>query len=103
MAAADYRLCDICAGKAFYDASLSDDYTDHIGDWAVLCQSCAATFKVVIVPREAVIDTTASVEASTRIRAESLTRFMAVCEESRKKREAYALSVAAKEPPCPTD
>lgn len=98
MAAADYRLCDICEAKTFYDASLSDDYTDRIGDWAVLCQSCAEAFKVVVVPREAVIDTTAAVEASARFRAEHNARFMAACEEARKKREAHA-----KEPPCPTD
>lgn len=81
MALADYRLCDVCGGKAFYDASLNYDdgpneyapdsapyrvagqpqYEDpalnhkhgmrlgYVGDWAVLCEDCAKTHKVVIV------------------------------------------------------
>ena len=64
MALCDYRLCDRCGGKAFYDAHLNygdpgetsvhgRDYTlDHVGDWAVLCQTCAETHAVVIVSHE---------------------------------------------------
>ena len=73
MAAADYRLCDVCGGKAFYDANLNyrwadtddlDDWgnkieedafvrnrgyiLDHLGDWAVICTECAKTHRVVI-------------------------------------------------------
>ena len=80
MAAADYRLCDRCGGKAFYDANLSYEhgpdgygtpyliegepqYPDgelankygmrlgYLGDWAVLCTNCTGKFKCVIVER----------------------------------------------------
>lgn len=72
MAMADYRQCDVCGCKAFYDANLNYDYPDkngndqwgnpavkvrdsgytldHLGDWAVLCIDCAKTHKAVIVP-----------------------------------------------------
>lgn len=73
MAMCDYRLCDVCGGKAFYDANLNyelgrdrhppEPYTriagqpqawgyniDHVGDWAVLCKECAKTHQAVIVP-----------------------------------------------------
>jgi hypothetical protein len=71
MAYADYRLCDICERKAFYDANLNYEFPDkngndtygnpmeyvrgsrhkldHLGDWAVLCINCAKTHKCVIV------------------------------------------------------
>lgn len=75
MAAADYRLCDVCNGKAFYDSNLC--YEDarespdrapyrvageeqpggyrlgYLGDWAVLCDDCAKTHKTAILPIEA--------------------------------------------------
>lgn len=71
MALADYRLCDVCDCKVFYDANLNydqgleyrDDYTringqeidwsyklDYLGDWAVICRDCAKTHKTVVVP-----------------------------------------------------
>lgn len=72
MAAADYRLCDVCNGKAFYDSNLSyEDARDapdrapyrvageespwgyclgYLGDWAVLCDDCAKTHRTAIVP-----------------------------------------------------
>jgi len=62
MASADYRLCDVCSRKTFYDATL--DYqrpdADHkyewwlhgLGDWGVLCTECAKTHEVIIRPRE---------------------------------------------------
>lgn len=74
MAAADYRLCDVCGGKAFYDANLNydatpnkwvegqvpykevgqpdefNDYLDYLGDWAVICKDCAKIHKTQIVP-----------------------------------------------------
>lgn len=72
MAYADYRLCDKCDGKAFYDSDLSyekptsrDDPDSfrvqgekqifgaclgYLGDWAVLCRDCAKIYKTVIVP-----------------------------------------------------
>lgn len=75
----DYRLCDVCGSKAFYDSNLNygsspKDYgepyriagepqfdtpekcvnwgfrLDHVGDWAVVCNDCAKTHKCVIVP-----------------------------------------------------
>lgn len=77
MAAGDYRSCDVCGGKAFYDANLNYDTgdkvdgkwvyadapyrvagqsqgvfgngLDYVGDWAVLCIECAKTHKTTIV------------------------------------------------------
>ena len=67
MAATDYRLCDRCACKAFYDANLNYEVgrepgahqagqpvyykLQNLGDWAVLCTACAKSFEAVIVPR----------------------------------------------------
>lgn len=60
MAYADYRLCDVCGCKAFYDANLSyrettdpnemirgsDGIKLHwLGDWAVICTDCAKTHR----------------------------------------------------------
>lgn len=63
MALADYRLCDLCDNKAFYDCSLhyngmesnvnvrDRNYSlERLGDWKVLCQTCAQTNKCIIVP-----------------------------------------------------
>ena len=70
MALSDYRLCDVCGGKAFYDANLNYHLDapadsqfrvagqpgqwghglDYVGDWAVLCDDCAKTHRCVIVP-----------------------------------------------------
>ena len=73
MAAADYRLCDVCNNKAFYDSNLNYDWDapsydkerppmrnagveqpglwlDYLGDWAVICRDCAKTHKTVVVP-----------------------------------------------------
>lgn len=71
MASCDYRLCDVCGGKAFYDSNLIygeggiDDAAyriagkeqkwerlrlDHLGDWAVLCEECSKTHRTQIVP-----------------------------------------------------
>lgn len=77
MAGADYKSCDVCGGKAFYDAKLQYEQEDkwnketpfskevgetlskfeayklgHLGDWAVLCVNCAKTHKTQIVPIE---------------------------------------------------
>lgn len=49
MAMSDYRLCDVCGGKAFYDARLNygdrvDDegepVPDYVGSWRVVCDEC---------------------------------------------------------------
>ena len=60
MALIDYALCNVCGGKAFYDANISDprycatyDPTEDfepIGI-AVLCPECNKTHKAIIVPR----------------------------------------------------
>lgn len=83
MALSDYRLCDVCGGKAFYDQRLAywdkggvstapyriagkeqiadpkqnDEYgmrLDHLGDWAVVCEGCAQSHETVIRPRSAI-------------------------------------------------
>jgi hypothetical protein len=58
MAYADYRLCDACGSKTFYDSNL--DYqrpnAEHpegwwlrgLGDWAVLCTKCVATHEIIV-------------------------------------------------------
>lgn len=80
MAYADYRLCDVCGGKAFYDAHLNYEMVetefnshrppyriagevqaeafgtamrlDYVGDWVVICDDCAKTHECKIVPRQ---------------------------------------------------
>lgn len=77
MAGGDYRSCDVCGGKVFYDAHLNYDVStrtttippekmareagvpqpygyslDHLGDWAVICNGCSKTHKAVVVPLE---------------------------------------------------
>lgn len=76
MAMADYRLCDVCGTKVFYDARLNYAYPgderyeayvppprvngsgshdwrlDWLGDWAVICADCAKTHKTIVVPIE---------------------------------------------------
>lgn len=60
MAAADYKLCDVCSAKTFYDVEI--DYADaappdwtpipkHVGSWAVICESCAKTHICVVMER----------------------------------------------------
>lgn len=70
MALADYRLCDVCGGKAFYDSNLNYEFRDYepseeahvdgelanyrldyLGDWAVICLTCRQTHRCVVVPR----------------------------------------------------
>lgn len=56
MAGADYKSCDVCGRKTFYDAELSynfDAYPKHglrLGDWKVICEECAKSHRCVIVP-----------------------------------------------------
>ena len=75
MAGGDYKLCDVCGWKAFYDAELQYDTKEtqynirypwtkeagkvlaecwryklpNVGDWAVLCGECSKTHKTQIV------------------------------------------------------
>ena len=61
MAYADYCLCDLCGGKAFYDANIEDERYHSIYDHkapdpiglAVLCGKCNKTHEAVIQPRAA--------------------------------------------------
>lgn len=60
MALADYRLCDICEGKTFYDANLDyeepdksrSDYPNYwlrgVGAWVVICPECAEAHQIII-------------------------------------------------------
>ena len=56
MAYADYRHCDVCDCKVFYDANLNYDHfpetgevkLERLGAWAVICVECAKTHEVVI-------------------------------------------------------
>ena len=70
MALADYRLCDVCGRKVFYDANLNYEFSDrdnpippeqsprngagmkldYLGDWAVICLTCAKTHECKVVP-----------------------------------------------------
>lgn len=59
MAGCDYRSCDICGCKAFYDAEVEYDFEEYpdtglwnTGDWAVICRECSKTHKVIIQKRE---------------------------------------------------
>jgi len=70
----DYRCCDVCGCKVFYDAYLNYDEVDGVdpewvvkmageisdvceyrleslGDWAVLCHECAKTHRTMIISR----------------------------------------------------
>jgi hypothetical protein len=63
MALSDYRLCDICDGKVFYDTNLNYDFDapysdklmgqplDYLGDWKVICTECAETHECVIIKK----------------------------------------------------
>ena len=61
MAAADYRLCDVCGVKTCYDAVLNYDdghegeggewLPQGVGDWAVICEECSKTHVCVVHPR----------------------------------------------------
>ena len=55
MAGADYRSCDVCGCKTFYDSNLDYDFSENpktglsgLGDWACLCDDCAKTHEVII-------------------------------------------------------
>jgi hypothetical protein len=73
MALRDYRLCDACEEKVFYDADLDYRFPtredpiepderakvcglggsyrlQYLGDWVVLCEQCAKTHRTAILP-----------------------------------------------------
>lgn len=58
MAAADYRLCDVCGAKAFYDSVLNYDFDKYgetglfnLGDWSCICKECAKTHETKIIEK----------------------------------------------------
>ena len=58
MALVDYRLCDVCGNKAFYDATLHYDHKAYpntglfnVGAWKVICRECAKTHTITIAPK----------------------------------------------------
>lgn len=65
MASADYKLCDLCDAKVFYDANIEDEryrqtwgcpsHYDPIGLKAI-CGKCNKSHEVVIRPRSAIAD-----------------------------------------------
>jgi hypothetical protein len=59
MAYADYRHCDVCGAKAFYDANLSYDEEEYpetglfnLGAWLCLCIACAKTHELKIIKKD---------------------------------------------------
>jgi len=70
MAAADYRLCDVCDAKTFYDTTLGYEFEEdswapfdeidkkrgwklgNLGDWICICKECSEKYKVVLMDRE---------------------------------------------------
>jgi len=55
MSKIDYRCCDVCGSKTYYDAELNWDYKNYpdtgfqyLGESKVLCRDCSKTHKVVI-------------------------------------------------------
>lgn len=68
MASADYKLCDLCGCKAFYDANVEDPRYQATWDprvakrWepigiAVLCSECNRTHEAIIRARPTTGDT----------------------------------------------
>lgn len=63
MAASDYRLCDVCGSKAFYDVYLNYDFDNrdeqgipklqYVSSMAVVCDKCAKTHVAVVIERPA--------------------------------------------------
>lgn len=59
MAAADYRLCDVCNSKCYYDSNIDYDFVDYpdtglfnCGSWAVICRDCSEKYEVIIKEKE---------------------------------------------------
>ena len=56
MAGADYKLCDICDAKAFYDAEISYDYErgeyESCGQSKALCMRCSEEWELKSIKKE---------------------------------------------------
>lgn len=62
MAMSDYRACDVCGGKAFYDAELDYDMSNlhpatgdpklgYVSSMAVVCDKCEETHVAVVIEK----------------------------------------------------
>lgn len=61
MAAANYRLCDKCKAKTFYDSDV--DYEDsNLGAMTALCKDCAQVYEITIAKRGGVAELRAALE-----------------------------------------
>ena len=59
MASADYKLCDVCSSKHFYDAGISDENylsSYYKGGVKSICDKCLETHEIVIIEREKILD-----------------------------------------------
>lgn len=66
MAAANYRLCDKCGAKTFYDSDV--DYEDsNLGAMAALCKDCAQTHEITIAKRGGVAELRAALEGIVQL------------------------------------
>lgn len=118
MAAADYRLCDVCGSKTFYDANLNyyqgadvegsvrnsgvlQQHTrlDYLGDWCVICQECAKTHECRIAQKDA--HATAQLQAeieALRAEVESLREALETCLEMEERPKVIERARAALAP-----
>lgn len=53
MAGIDYYSCDVCKGKAFYDADIYSRW-EHVGEIKAICKKCSETHEIVV--REKTVD-----------------------------------------------
>lgn len=107
MAYADYRLCDVCGGKTFYDANLNYDQgadvegsvrnsgvllqhtrLDYLGDWCVICQECARTHECRVVQKDGHATAQAGLHGEAEARAERLAEALRKLEEREQRDEA---------------
>jgi len=59
MASSDYRLCDVCDCKVFYDSHLNYNWNEatqrneleNLGAWVVVCKKCAEQYKIKLVKK----------------------------------------------------
>lgn len=54
MALSDYYLCDVCEGKALYDADIPDRW-EQAGEVKIICKNCARTHRVMVMPKASLV------------------------------------------------
>lgn len=60
MAGADYKSCDVCGCKTFYDANLDYDFDKYnektglhrTGDHMALCEECSKTYELKAIEKD---------------------------------------------------